>query len=553
MKKKFFALMLTLCMVLTMMPSMAWAEDTPTGLSVKYNGNYVTEGVIEIEEGGLCEMPIYFDGKQVESTEGIADPMAEPPANGICLPGVSPDGKVMEIRMGGTANEGETCEVPLTYRGKTITLTVRVVAGIRLKFEDNTVMKTGRNITGRKTATAQIMFGEKEITENYTVSAKSSAVLKVENKGQGKMEFTTTGNGKSDIVISYQKDEKNCESTFIWNGTDISNDDAGAHNVALQINGIEKKTGEVIVLAPNKSVTGKVLHNGNELNKYDVEVVYNDWEEERECSANKNDNEGFTIESGKEESYYTLKFTDDKDSPKWEAYFTIQVRNEPEEYVLQFCDMEKQSDENWEALGYGTISIFKNTREKKYVKYVITDGEMKRIDEDYFVKVNPETDIEVQVCVGGDKYEKVKANENPFSFSMVKGRTIRTANRLLLYFAVFSGFKTTLSTLHSPNSTLAVSFAVASYPANITDTVTQKYWNPLAALIPPKNHLYLDIIKHRWSDFHQLAFRNDRSSSHTSAFGLNLGASMFRFLSQTQQSSAANDYKRPSLPENVIR
>ena len=104
MKKKFFALMLTLCMVLTMMPSMAWAEDTPTGLSVKYNGNYVTEGVIEIEEGGLCEMPIYFDGKQVESTEGIADPMAEPPANGICLPGVSPDGKVMEIRMGGTAN-----------------------------------------------------------------------------------------------------------------------------------------------------------------------------------------------------------------------------------------------------------------------------------------------------------------------------------------------------------------------------------------------------------------------------------------------------------------
>ena len=37
MKKKFFALMLTLCMVLTMMPSMAWAEDTLTGLSVKYN------------------------------------------------------------------------------------------------------------------------------------------------------------------------------------------------------------------------------------------------------------------------------------------------------------------------------------------------------------------------------------------------------------------------------------------------------------------------------------------------------------------------------------
>ena len=422
MKKKVFALMLTLCMVLTMMPSMAWADGgskPPMGLSVEYNGNYITEGVIEIEEGGLCEMPIYFDGKQVESTEGIADPMAEPPANGICFPGVSPDGKAMEIRMGGTANEGETCEVPLTYRGKTITLTVRVVAGIRLKFEDNTVMKTGRNITGRKMATAQIMFGEKEITENYTVSAKSSAVLKVENKGQGKLKFTTTGNGKSDIVISYQKDEKNCESTFIWNGTDISNDDAGAHNVALQINGIEKKTGEVIVLAPNKSVTGKVLHNGNELNKYDVEVVYNDWEEERECSAEKSDNNKFTIVTGNKESYYTLKITDDKDRPSWEAHFTIQVRNEPDEYVLQFCDMEKQSDENWEALGYGTISIFKNIREKKYVKYVITDGKMKRIDEDYFVKVNPETDIDVQVCVGGDNYEKVQDNENPFSFNMV--------------------------------------------------------------------------------------------------------------------------------------
>ncbi len=420
MKKKVFALMLTLCMVLTMMPSMAWADGgskPPMGLSVEYNGNYITEGVIEIEEGGLCEMPIYFDGKQVEQTPGIMDPMAAPPANGSCFPGVCPYGNIMEIRMSGTANEGETCEVPLTYRGKTITLTVRVVAGIRLKFEDNTVMKTGRNITGRKTATAQIMFGEKEITENYSAYAKSSAVLQVKDKGNGKLELITTGNGKSDLVISY--DNGKYVSTFVWNGTDISNDDAGAHNVALQINGIEKKTGEIIVLAPNKSVTGKVLHNGNELNKYYVEVVYNDWEEEGECSANKSDNEGFTIESGEEESYYTLKITDDKDSPSWEAYFTIQVRNEPEKYVLQFCDMEKQSDENWEALGYGTISIFKNTREKKYVKYVITDGEMKRIDEDYFVKVDPKTDIEVQVCVGGDNYEKVQDNENPFSFNMV--------------------------------------------------------------------------------------------------------------------------------------
>ena len=418
MKKKVFALMLALCMVLTMMPSMAWADGTnpPMGLSVEYNGNYITGGVIEIEEGGLCEMPIYFDGKQVKSTKGIADPMAEPPANGICFPGVCPDGDIMEIRMSGTANEGETCEVPLTYRGKTITLTVRVVAGIRLKFEDDTVMKTGRNITGRKTATAQIMFGEKKITENYNAYAKSSAVLQVEDKGNGKLEFITTGNGKSDLVISY--DNERYVSTFIWNGTDISNDDAGANNVALQINGIEKKTGEVIVLTPNKSVTGKVLYNGKELNKYYVKVVYNDWEEERECLANKSDNEGFTIEPGNKESYYTLKITDDKDSPSWEAYFTIQVRNEPDKYVLQFCNMEKQSDENWEALGYGTISIFKNTREKKYVKYVITDGEMKRIDEDYFVKVNPEN-IEVQVCVGGDDYEKVKANENPFSFSMV--------------------------------------------------------------------------------------------------------------------------------------
>lgn len=47
MKKKVFALMLTLCMVLTMMPGMAWAEDGPNhpmGLSVEYNGNYITGG-----------------------------------------------------------------------------------------------------------------------------------------------------------------------------------------------------------------------------------------------------------------------------------------------------------------------------------------------------------------------------------------------------------------------------------------------------------------------------------------------------------------------------
>ena len=424
MKKKVFALMLTLCMVLTMMPSMAWAEDGPNnppmGLSVQYNGEYIKGGVIEIEEGGLCEMPIYYDGKAVESAEDITDPMADPPANGICYPGVSPDGKVMEIRMSGTANEGDTCEVPLHYRGATITLTVKVVAGIRLKFGDDNVMKTGSSITGKQTVTAQVMFGETEITENYSAYAKSSAVLRVEDKENGKLQLTTTGNGKSDLVIRYEKDDKVYESTFVWNGTGISDDVTNAHNVVLRINGIEKKTGGIIHLAPNTNGTGKVLHNGHELPAYYVEVVYNDWEEEKECLAQKKENEEFTIAPGNQESYYTLKISDNKESPSWEAYFTIQVRNEPNEYVLQFCNMEEQSSGNWEALGYGTISVFKNIREKKHVKYVITDSEMKRIDEDYFVDVDPKNDIQVQVCVGNDQYETVMADKNPFSFNMVE-------------------------------------------------------------------------------------------------------------------------------------
>ena len=64
MKKKIFAMVLTLCMVLTMMPSMAWAEEQTDaegtqGLAVMQNGALLGDGAaIEIEENSLCEMRI---------------------------------------------------------------------------------------------------------------------------------------------------------------------------------------------------------------------------------------------------------------------------------------------------------------------------------------------------------------------------------------------------------------------------------------------------------------------------------------------------------------
>ena len=104
MKKKFFAIVLAFCMVLTMMPGMAWADGqtgtAPRGLAVMQNGVLLGDGAeIEIEENSLCEMEIYYNGEVIKPSAGEEPQADEVVKDGICYPGVSPDGKVLAIRI----------------------------------------------------------------------------------------------------------------------------------------------------------------------------------------------------------------------------------------------------------------------------------------------------------------------------------------------------------------------------------------------------------------------------------------------------------------------
>ena len=430
MKKKIFAMVLTLCMVLTMMPSMAWAEDRNDteglkGLAVMQNGELLGNGAkIEIEENSLCEMEIYYDGEKIEPSEG-EEPQAEEAAKKeICYPGVSPDGKVLEIRVSEDAEPGASTEVNLYYKGTSIALKIVVTAGLRLRLEDGTFVKKERTISGKQSVTAQVMLGNKDITKDYDFGIESSTVLHVEDLGNGKLKITTIGNGSSTLTIVYgmQDDGRSWEkeSIFTWEGSGVSDDAADACNLALQINGSKKQTGAQINLRDGKSLTGKVSLNGKELanQEYYMELFGGPG-----CTLTMEPDGSFTLtaEQGVK-GWFTLECADKAEDRNWEARFYVRVQTEPSDYVLQFCNMEKQGD-TWGIYGYATIGIFKNMKQKKYVKYIVTDENMERVGDDYFVNVTPEN-IEVQ---GFDflqhQYVKVDDAQNPFSFKMVDEET----------------------------------------------------------------------------------------------------------------------------------
>ena len=427
MKKKIFAILLTLCMVLTMMPSMAWAEEQndaegTQGLAVMQNGALLGDGAeIEIEENSLCEMRIYYNGKALEPEE---DPIADPLNEEICYPGVSPDGEVLEIRISETAEVGATDQVTLQYKEEVLHLKIKVIAGLRLKLEDGTIVKKERTISGKQSVTAQVMLGNDEITEDYDFGIESSAVLHVENLGKGKLKITTTGNGSSTLTVVYGKQNNGeswkKESIFTWKGSGVK-DGADARNLVLEIDGSKKQTGARITLWDGKSLTGKVSLNGEKLESQDYHMALLDGPG---CTLTTNSDGSFTLtaEQGVK-GWFTLECADkaEKENRSWEARFSVRVRTVPSAYYLQFCNMEKQGD-TWATYGYATIGIFKNTKQKKYVKYIVTDEDMDRIDDDYFVNVTPEN-IKVQYCIDFDqeKYVDVEDECNPFSFEMVNG------------------------------------------------------------------------------------------------------------------------------------
>ena len=431
MKKKFFAIVLAFCMVLTMMPGMAWADGqtgtAPRGLAVMQNGVLLGDGAeIEIEENSLCEMEIYYNGEVIKPSAGEEPQADEVVKDGICYPGVSPDGKVLEIRVSEAAEVGAFTWVTLSYKSTSIKLKIVVTAGLRLRLEDDgTIVKKGRTISGKQSVTAQVMLGNDEITEDYDFGIESSTVLHVENLGNGKLKITTIGNGSSTLTIVHgiRNNGKNWdkESIFTWEGSGISDDSADACNLVLQINGSKKQTGAQINLRDGKSLTGKVSLNGRELasQEYHIELFGGPG-----CTLMTNPDDSFTLTAGQGvEGWFTLECADaDRaEDRNWEARFSVRVQTEPSDYVLQFYNMEKRGD-TWGVYGYSTIGIFKNMKQEKYVKYIVTDENMERIDDEHFVNVTPEN-IKVQYCIDFDqeKYIDVEDKCNPFSFEMVNG------------------------------------------------------------------------------------------------------------------------------------
>ncbi len=425
-KRKIFALLLSLCMVLTMMPAAAFAQtngkSNTSGLTVEWNDEDITSGTIEIDEGGGngVSLPIKYNGDALG--EGVWV-MGESLNETVCNAGVSPDNKYFELYLSGNAVEGDECKVTLLYGNKekpeTLTLTVKVIAGIRLKIGDK-IIKAGETISDMASASAQVFLGNTRLTE-YNWGVQGTTVCAINNEtGDGTLRITTIGNGYSNFSVSCtDASQKEHEATFTWHGSGIDNDDANARNMTLTLNNKTKQAGEKFTLRAG-TFTGKALFNGQELKDTEYEVKIN---RGNGCTVQQKNDGTFTltVDTAKD-GYYELviKKKTGENENKIEATFWIQAQN-PTAYVLQFYGMEQLADGNWRNTGLATLGVFKKAKDVMYAKYIVTDEEMRRIDDDHFVNVTP-GNIKVEVwSEDKDAYVDV-GDSNPFSFEMVSGQ-----------------------------------------------------------------------------------------------------------------------------------
>lgn len=426
MKKKIFAIVLALCMVLTMMPAAAFAASgngpANNPFTVEWQGEKISEGVIEIQEGGLESLEIFYNGQNPTKDVTI---QWIPDETGICNVGVSPDGRYMEILLSGNAKEGDIGIARLLCddHGKKfeINLTVKVTPALKLRY-GNVTVKSGETISGEKSIVAEVLLGNKVI-KNFDFGANGSAVCFLEKTPDDKLEVMTLGNGYTSFSVSYTDPAgKEHWGRFTWHGTGIDDKSQGARNVTLQLAEKTKQTGERFVLEKGE-YTGKAFLNGEVLKSGEYQLRLE--EEGSGCSVTLNTDGTFTVKIGENaDTFYDLVFEKTTaDGHEIAAVFGIQVQN-PNEYILQFYRMELLNDsQKWNNTGYATIGIFKRAKDKIYTKYIVTDEAMRRVDEDHFVDVQPE-DIEVQVNIGEDVYVPVDKGHNPFNFQMIKDTDI---------------------------------------------------------------------------------------------------------------------------------
>lgn len=392
-----------------------------SGLTVEWNNKDITNGTIEIDEGGGngVSLPIKYNGNVPGEDVWV---MGESSDETVCNAGVSPDNKKFELYLSGNAAENDECKVRLLYGNnenpETLTLTVKVVAGIRLKIGDK-IIKANETISGMSSASAQVFLGNTPLT-NYDWSVQGTTVCAINGQTvDGTLNIKTIGNGYSNFSVSCTDDSnKEHKATFTWHGSGINDDADGARNMTLTLNEETKQAGEKFTLQAG-TFTGKALFNGKVLKKteYEVKIDGND------CNVRQQEDGTFTLTvDNVANGYYELgikkKTAENEDII--EATFWIQAQN-PTAYVLQFYNMEQLADGSWRNTGFATLGIFKKAKDFMYAKYIVTDEDMRRIDDSHFVDVTPEN-IEV-VVRDEDKEDYVKVEDpNPFSFEMVSGQ-----------------------------------------------------------------------------------------------------------------------------------
>lgn len=402
--KKRIAILLCLLLVFTMIPSTALAEggdigeapantvpspteQNPDGLIVWWKEAWIGGGELAIEEGCGYSLPARLDKKEI-AENGFWYEVATD--NNICMAGFSPDNQVLEFYLSANAVVGDKCTVTVLYGDeaapKKAEFTVIVTPSVSLKLTDNTIIKPNGKIRGYESVTAALMLGDTPITSGYSIGQKGiNAVYSLIDNRDGTITITTIGKGSNEFSVSYGGKTY----SYTWVGTEIGSS-AQTQTYSLSIYGKTKNAGETFYFnTDNISDIALQLNGSSYTSNYEIELNpdYIDTEDEPEQGkqAQITERDGkYTLSTGSYIGRYELIIRiSAENNIKAEIPFYIQV-SEPTEYVLQFYNIEKVNG-YWENTGFATFGVFKSYSRTIDTKFVVTDQNMRLVDDELFV------------------------------------------------------------------------------------------------------------------------------------------------------------------------
>lgn len=415
MKKKLFAIVMTLCMVLTLTPyggAIAWAANTSvnnsstgtvftaapkSGLSLKYSDNqYLTSGAtIEVPEGGgdVVQLLIYYNGNEV--TNDSAKPKEKSNRDEPLLSnlGVSPDGMQLEFSLTGDATEGDETSIELCYNNDVyMTLNVKVTANTRLYEVGTDGNATDRffnnsyNFEGYgQSVIMQVAYGtidSNKTISNIRINNNNTAVCEVAVNQNNKQQIVITakGNGSATFELTYDLTVSDGQDSstfyqdetgwFTWISSDVEDNDNDARNVKLQVDNQTFLAGESLSVVTGNTFLGTLTYNGNALTDSDFRLMIDGPSTTIDDDGNtitvtkptaeildsngniKIDATKATVENyGLQIEHKASTATGTDWVTDWTAYYNFDVTKVPDNYVLQTYSMEQQNDGTFVARG----------------------------------------------------------------------------------------------------------------------------------------------------------------------------------------------------------